>query len=121
MCIARLGGAEKRNLLASSPWCCTRFAERVPRRPAVRNYLTARRIAKQFGPFNPFAAEAALEATVKVDEAALHEQPTQAESIGIAARTSMQMAPPLILGSSVWNSEPRVAEPGLARSSWSEA
>lgn len=82
-------------------------------------FTAARRLAKQYGPFDPFAAEAALEATVNVDEASLYEQPSQAESIGIAALTSMRTAPPVILGSAVWNSKPRVAEPGC--SSWSEA
>lgn len=103
-----------------SPPPIHRRAERVPRRPVNWGpYSAARRLAKQSGPYNPFAAEAALEATVNVDEASLYEQPSQAESIGIAALTSMRMAPPVILGSAVWNSKPRVAEPGC--SSWSEA
>ena len=97
-----------------SPTPHPRFAERVPRRPVNWGpYSAARRLAKQYGPFDPFAAEAALEATVNVDENSLYEQPTQAESIGIAALTSMQMAPPLYLGDPCWSQH---ADPA-----WSEA
>lgn len=93
-----------------------RSAERVPRRPNVRTFTAARRLAKQYGPFGcPFAAEAALEATVNVDEAALYEQPTQAESIGIAALTSMRLAPPVDSFLSKYEHQP---EP---RMEWSEA
>ena len=84
------------NALATHPPPESALLCTMPRRPNLRafmRYTAARRLAKKYGPFDPFAAEAALESTVDVFEGALSDQPKLAESLAIASLVSMQYGP----------------------------